>query len=170
MYQYLRIFISVCVGSIITISHPVFSAEEIDPIGHYSAWRAFKGVQDGKKTCFMAATPLHTSKKRDDVYLTVSRHPDDKQYNVITMMLGAPYRKGTTPTIGVDKNKVVAMFTNDDKAYIEKATIEKQIINQMIEGNVVRTQGRSQRGTNLKDTFSLKGFTRALEAITKECP
>jgi hypothetical protein len=126
--------------------------------------------KNGKKTCFMVATPLHTSQKREDTYLMIARHPDENHYNEIVVMLGAPYHKTSKPTIGVDNNKVIEMFTDKDKSFVEKTLTEKDLINKMISGNVVRTIGKSQKGTILKDTYSLKGFTKALNAITEECP
>ena len=144
--------------------------EDVTPLGHFSAWRAFQGIKNGKKTCFMVATPLHTSKKRDDTYLMIARHPDENHYNEIMVMLGTSYHKTSKPTIGVDNNKVVEMFTDKDKSWVEKSLSEKDLINKMISGNVVRTIGKSQKGTILKDTYSLKGFTKALNAITEECP
>ena len=152
------------------ITNVCIADDDITPIGHFSAWRAFQGTKDGKKTCFMVATPLHTSQKRDDTYLMVARHPDSNHYNEIVVMLGVPYHKTSKPTIGVDNNKVIEMFTDKDKSFVEKTLTEKDLINKMISGNVVRTIGKSQKGTILIDTYSLKGFTKALNAITEECP
>lgn len=152
------------------ITNACIADDDITPIGHFSAWRAFQGTKDGKKTCFMVATPLHTSQKREDTYLMIARHPDENHYNEIVVMLGAPYHKTSKPTIGVDNNKVIEMFTDKDKSFVEKTLTEKDLINKMISGNVVRTIGKSQKGTILKDTYSLKGFTKALNAITEECP
>lgn len=156
--------------AVLLLTAPALAEDEIEAIGHFSGWRVYKGTQSGKKTCFMSAIPLHTSKKRDDVYLMVARHPDDKRYNEIVVMLGAPYHQTSKPTIGVDNQKVISMYAVDGNSWIENDATEKELIQKMIEGNVVRTVGKSARGTILKDTFSLKGFTKALEAITKECP
>lgn len=156
--------------SFILIQAPAVAEDEIEAIGHFSGWRVYKGTQDGKKTCFMSATPLNSSKKRDDVYLMVARHPDDKRYNEIVVMLGAPYHNTSKPTIGIDNQKVESMYAVGGNSWIADADTEKQLIQKMIDGNIVRTVGKSARGTILKDTFSLKGFTKALEAITKECP
>ena len=160
--------------SVLLFVPSAFSDDQISPIGHFSAWMAFKGVKDNKKVCFMAATPMHSSKQKsdkdDDTYLMVARYPDTPHTNEIVVMLGTTYHKTSKPTIGVDNNKVVEMFTDKDKAWIEKRAVEKDLINKMISGNVVRTIGKSHKGTVLKDTYSLKGFTKALNAITEECP
>ncbi len=152
------------------ISFSAFAEEEVTPIGHFSAWRAYKGVQNGQITCFMAATPLRSNQKREDTYLMIARHAKEKKYNEIVVYLGAPYHKKSQPTIGVDNQKVVALVPSGDKAWVKSTTDEKNLITKMIEGNIVRVTGKSARGTVLKDNYSLKGFTKALDAITKECP
>ena len=152
------------------IGFPALAAENVTPIGHFSAWRAYKGEQNGQTTCYMAATPLRSSQKREDAYLMIARHKEAKKYNEIVVYLGAPYHKNSQPTIGVDNQKAVALVPSGDKAWVKSTTDESNLISKMIEGNIVRVTGKSARGTVLKDSYSLKGFTKALEAITKECP
>ncbi len=159
---------------------PAFAVEEsidteenkVIPIGHYSGWRAFTTTENENKVCFMAASPLHSSPKREDAYLMISRRPANNELNVITIMTGVKYHKDSKPTLGVDNQKVIPLIiTQDtDTAWIKDAKTEETMIDKMIDGNVIRTIGKSTRGTVLKDTYSLKGFTKALNAITKECP
>ncbi len=155
-------------------ANPVIAAENnhIKPIGHFSGWRVFKATENGQTVCYMAASPLHSSPKREDAYLMVSRRPADNEFNTITIMTGVKYHKDSKPTLGVDNQKVIALTIADgtDTAWIKDAKIEKTMIDKMIDGNVIRTIGKSQKGTVLKDTYSLKGFTKALNTITKECP
>ncbi len=155
---------------VLFVSFSAFAEEEVTPIGHFSAWRAYKGVQNGQTTCYMAATPLRSSQKREDAYLMIARHKEAKKYNEIVVYLGAPYHKNSQPTIGVDNQKAVALVPSGDKAWVKSTTDESNLISKMIEGNIVRVTGKSARGTVLKDSYSLKGFTKALEAVTKECP
>lgn len=144
---------------------------DIQPLGHYSAWRIYTATQDGEKVCFMAASPLYASPtKRKDAYLMIARRPAFKEYNVVSVMTGVDYPEKSTPTIGVDNNKVFAMFAQKDTAFIKDSAKEKAVIKQMIDGNIARTVGKSKRGTTFKDSYSLKGFTKALDKITKECP
>ncbi len=147
-------------------------ANNVQPIGHYSGWRAFTTVENGNKVCFMAASPLHSSPKREDAYLMISHRPADKEFNVITVMTGVKYHKDAKPTLGIDNQKVIPLIVAEgtDTAWIKDSKTEKTMIDKMIDGNVTRTVGKSAKGTVLKDTYSLKGFTKALNAITKECP
>ncbi len=153
---------------------PAVATEEnkVVPIGHYSSWRAFKTMENGNKVCFMAASPLHSSPKREDAYLMISRRPADNELNVITIMTGVKYHKNSKPTLGIDNQKVIPLVVaqDTDTAWIKDSKTEKTMIDKMIDGNVTRTVGKSVKGTVLKDTYSLKGFTKALNAITKECP
>lgn len=143
---------------------------DIRPIGHYSGWRVYTATENGQKICFMAASPLHSSPKRENTYLMISRRPYEKEYNVITIMAGADYSDKFIPTFGVDNKKVFPMFTQQNTAFIKETENEKTLINQMIDGNIAQTVGKSKRGTVLKDSYSLKGFTKALDAIIETCP
>lgn len=153
-------------------SASVFAADNstVQPIEHFSGWRVYTAKEEGHKICFMAASPLSSSPKREDAYLMVARRPYAKEMNVITVMTGVDYHEKHIPTFGIDNQKVVSMVTQKDAAFIENANQEKDLIEKMIDGNVVRIVSKSKRGTILKDTYSLKGFTKALNSITSECP
>lgn len=163
-------YLFICLALLCSFSAFAEDESDVRPIGHYSSWRVYTATENGHKICFMAASPLHSSPKREDAYLMVSRRPAEKEYNVITVMTGVDYKEKFVPTIGVDNKKVMSMFTQKDTAFINDETNEKELINQMIDGNITRTVGKSKRGTVLKDSYSLKGFTKALDAITEECP
>lgn len=143
-------------------------AESITPLNHFFAWRAYKGFQNGQTVCYMAATPR--SGKREGRYLMISRRPGAKKYNEIIVFQGAKYHQNSKPVMKVDSKKDVPLVFSGDKAWVKLLADEKKLISEMKEGNEVRVNGKSARGTRLTDTYSLKGFTKALAVITKECP
>lgn len=140
------------------------------PIAHYSSWRVYEATENNQKICFISSSPLYSSPKREDAYLMVYRRPTEKEYNVITVLTGVKFHQKHVPTLGIDNQKVVSLLSVDNAAWIKDGKIEKNLINKMIEGNVVRIVTKSTKGTVLKDTYSLKGFTKALNAMTQACP
>ena len=69
-------------------------------------------------------------------------------------------------TIGKDKFE---LFTKDEGAFVEKPEDEAKILEALKVGSSMKVQGRSARGTNTTDNYSLSGTSGALERITKEC-
>lgn len=146
------------------------NVHQMKPIANYSSWRVYEAIENNQKVCFISSSPLYSSPKREDAYLMVYRRPSEKEYNIITVMTGVKFHSKHVPTFGIDNQKVVSLFAVNDAAWIKDAKMEKQLINKMIDGNVVRTISKSTKGITLKDTYSLKGFTKALNAMTEACP
>jgi hypothetical protein len=63
----------------------------------------------------------------------------------------------------------VRLFTQGESAWTVDKDTDKQLVQAMIRGSSMVVQGTSARGTNTKDTYSLSGFTRAYETISKAC-
>ncbi len=61
------------------------------------------------------------------------------------------------------------LFTSNEAAWVEDEKQYKKIIQQMKQGARVKVKSISSRGTNITDTYSLIGFTKALNAINKAC-
>ena len=121
----------------------------------------------------MASEPTKSSgkySKRDDVFLMVTHRPSEKAFNVVNTVAGYTYKKGSSASIQVDKNTPMDLFTNDDTAWTNTAKTDAAITKQMRAGNVAVIKGKSSLGTLTTDTFSLKGFTKANDAIAKACP
>lgn len=147
-----------------------WSSDEVEPVGHYGQWRIYTAQEKNGTVCFMVVSPQQTNLKREDNYLAVTRRPYENAYDEISVMLGTNYHKTSKPTIGVDNKKVIAMEPYENTAFIRDKAIETQLIQDMISGNVVRTQSKSVKGQVLRETFSLKGFSKAYEALELACP
>ena len=61
------------------------------------------------------------------------------------------------------------LFTNQSTAWAQNEKDDASIIKFMKLGNMMTVQGTSSRGTNTKDTYSLKGFIAAYKAMNKKC-
>jgi len=61
------------------------------------------------------------------------------------------------------------LFTLGEGAYIEDLKIEKDVIKKLKKGARVKVKSISTKNTKVTDTYSLIGFTKALEAINKAC-
>jgi hypothetical protein len=94
--------------------------------------------------------------------------PNEKVFNEPSIQAGFPFKLGSNATIiiGDSSHK---LFTSGEGAWVEETKLEKKIIQQMKKGARVKVKSVSTRNTKITDTYSLIGFTKALEAINKAC-
>ena len=141
-------------------------------LGTYDSWTAYVYTHQGEKTCYMATIPTKSKgkySKRGDVFLSVAHHPDKNEFDVVNMMAGYTYKKGSKPTISVDKNKGITLVSYEDGAWTKDKEMDEKLVAQMKKGSTAVLQGTSVRGTLTTDTFSMKGFSKAYHDIQKAC-
>jgi hypothetical protein len=148
---------------------PTF-AQEVTLLEKYKDWSAY-AAKGSPKVCFAVSQPKDSTPgnvRRGPIYFYISHYPADKVTGEISVKMGYPFAAGgkTTVTIGNDKFE---LFTKDEGAFVEKTDDEAKLIDVMRAGSSMRVQGRSARGTNTSDTYSLSGITDALDRIAKEC-
>lgn len=134
-------------------------------------WSVYAHDAGGKKVCFVVAQP-RTSKptnvKRDPIYFYLSNWPKDKVSNEISVKMGYPLKPGVPAEIKIG-DKAFQLFTKDEGAYVEKASVEAEVVGAMKAGTTMVVQGRSTRGTLTTDEYSLSGVTGAIGAAEKAC-
>jgi hypothetical protein len=145
-------------------------AENAKLLQKYSDWSAYS-APGGAKVCYAVTHPKDQKPKnviRDPVYFYVSAWPGDQVTNEISVKLGYPFKPGTTVTLTIGSQKF-DLFTKDEGAFVEKTEDEAKLVGALKAGSSMTIQGRSARGTNTSDNYSLSGTTDALERIAKEC-
>ena len=61
------------------------------------------------------------------------------------------------------------MFSDGDTAWNRHTTEDTKMVKAMRAGATMAARGISRRGTKTKDTFSLKGFSKAYIAMNRAC-
>ena len=148
---------------------PAF-AQEVKLLEKYKDWSVYTADHNGK-VCFAVSQPKSSTPKnvrRGPIYFYVSQYPKDKVPGEISVKMGYPFPPGGKATVTVDSAKF-ELFTKDEGAFVEKAEDEAKIVDAMRAGNAMKVQGRSARGTNTSDNYSLGGASSALDRIAKEC-
>ena len=141
-------------------------------LGTFGDWSAYTMEDHGQKICYMASVPQKSTgkyTKRGEVFLIVSHHPSQKAFNTVSLTAGYNYKKNSSVEVKIDKNKPMDMFTDDDTAWASSTRQDNKLVSLMRAGNEVVFKGTSARGTLTTDTFSLKGCTKAANAIDKAC-
>ncbi|MGH6792471.1 MAG: invasion associated locus B family protein [Methyloceanibacter sp.] len=145
-------------------------AQEVALLEKFKDWSAYAAT-GSPKVCFIVAQPtasLPKNVKRGPIYFYISRYPADQVVDEISVKMGYPFAPGakTTVTIGTDKFE---LFTKEEGAFVEKPEDEGKLIEAMKGGTTMKIEGRSARGTNTSDEYSLGGISDALARIAKEC-
>ena len=69
----------------------------------------------------------------------------------------------------IDKNKAIELKRHEDSAWAKDSATDEKLVAEMKKGSTAVLLGTSARGTKTTDTFSLKGFSKAYDAINKAC-
>jgi invasion protein IalB len=150
-------------------STPAF-AQEATLLEKFKDWSAY-ATTGNPKVCFVVSQPktsLPKGVRRGPIYFYISRYPADQVTGEISVKMGYPFAPGakTTVTIGSDKFE---MFTKEEGSFVEKQEDETKLVDAMKGGTSMKIDGRSARGTDTSDEYSLDGLAEALERIAKEC-
>jgi invasion protein IalB len=140
-------------------------------------WSVFQATPNGQKVCWIASQPTKTAAVRDgkavqvrrgDVFLMVSVRPGDGVRNEVSFIAGYPFKKGSEVAAKVG-DKSFTMFTEGENAWAPSAADDDAIVNAFRAGADAKVEGVSSRGTKTVDTFSLMGFSAALEKAAGLC-
>lgn len=141
-------------------------------IGEYDDWTAYTYKENNKNVCYMASTPKRDEgkyTKRGDIYIVINHRPGEKSFDVFNVVAGYDYKKDSKVTVKIGKEIFRNFFTDQDKAWTLSEADDRALVKAMMRGERLIIEGQSARGTQTKDTYSLKGFTRAYKAISAKC-
>ncbi len=147
-------------------------AQGTERLGDFGDWSAFKFTENGATACYMASEPIKAEgqyTKRGAIYALVTHRPAEGRRDEVSFVAGYSYKKDSAVEIRVGKS-VKKLFTQDDTAWAADKDTDQALVKAMIRGNDMVVSGMSERGTKTKDTYSLKGFTKAYKAMDKHCP
>ncbi|MEC3860713.1 invasion associated locus B family protein [Mesobacterium sp. TK19101] len=105
---------------------------------------------------------------RGDILLMVFFRPGAEVKGQVAFTGGYPFAPGSTVNVNVDGNEF-ELFTEGEWAWPATPADDAKLVTAMKRGSSAIVAARSSRGTNTKDTFSLLGFTAAIEDAEKRC-
>ena len=118
--------------------------------------------------CYIVSAPMKEEgdyTKRGDVYVLVYRinkSPDQ----VVEISSGYNYDESKQVNVLIDQT-LFEFFSKEDGAWTKNK--DKEVIYAMQKGMKMIITGYSSRGTLTTDTYTLKGFTVALNKLSKDC-
>lgn len=167
----IRVFLTFFSTLFLLIAASAAQAGEPRLIGTYGDWSAYVFIEEGNKVCYMASQPQKDEgnyTRRGEIFALVTHRPAEGTKNVFSYITGYPYKPGSDAIVKIDGKRFV-LFTQDDTAWAPDAESDETLAKTIKGGAKMIVTGISARGTETKDTFSLKGSSSAHGAISKEC-
>ncbi len=146
-------------------------AREAKFLETYGDWNVFTFEDDKGRTCYVASEPVKMDgnySRRDPPVAMVARFPIAEPNVQVVVQSGYRYKKGSRVDVDIDGTKF-SLFTHGDSAYADTPDDDAKIIRAMKKGRTMKIRGTSTKGTWSLDTYSLKGFTRAYQAMIRAC-
>jgi Invasion associated locus B (IalB) protein len=136
-------------------------------------WNVF--VEESPKECWGVSKPKEWVANKDgnpvpvtrsDILLFVTFRPGKP--GEISYTGGYPFAGGSTVEVAID-GQTYQLFTEGEWAWPGSAEDDATLLAAMKSGTTAVLTGRSGRGNVTTDTFSLRGFTAAMEDAEKRC-
>lgn len=150
-------------------------AQSSNRVAAKTDWSVF--VENDPKECWSVSAPKETVNTRDgrvvavrrsDILLFVFFRPGENVKGQVTFTGGYPFAEGSTVNLDISGTEF-ELFTKGEWAWPATEADDAKIITAMKRGAQAVLTARSARGTRTKDTFSLLGFTAAVEDAEKRC-
>lgn len=138
-------------------------------------WNVF--VEDNPKECWGVSVPKESVNTKGGNIVAVTRgqtllmvfyRPSAGANGQVAFTGGYPFKSGVPVTVNISGNEF-ALFTEGEWAWPATTSDDAKIIAAMKRGAEAVVTGLSGKGTTTKDTFSLLGFTAAVEDAAKRC-
>ncbi|WP_371169645.1 invasion associated locus B family protein [Aliiroseovarius sp. 2305UL8-7] len=153
----------------------VFAQESSNRVAANTDWSVF--VEDNPTECWSVSSPKETvntkngravAVKRGDILLFVSYRPGAKVKGEVSFTGGYPFANGSTVGLQIG-DSTFQLFTDGEWAWAASPADDAKIIAAMKRGAKAVANAQSARGTKTQDSFSLLGFTAAVDEAAKRC-
>ncbi|WP_102109095.1 invasion associated locus B family protein [Oceaniglobus roseus] len=153
----------------------IAQTESTNRVAVETAWAVF--VEQEPTECWGVSSPKQTvntkdgrvvSVRRGDILLFVSFRPGSGADGEVSFTGGYPFAEGSTVKMDVG-GSVFDLFVDGEWAWPASDADDAKIVAALRRGSEAVLTARSARGTQTEDTFSLFGFTAAMEEAAKRC-
>lgn len=157
---------------IVTATTATAQQEPAERVQTFQDWSVYTANTANGRICFAASQPVQTEPtgvNRDAIYFMLTNYPLRGDTNEASIIIGYPLEVDSTVTVTIDSDEAFQFFTIDDGAWLRDLGREQELVVAMQRGIQMVVRGRSQRGTDTVDTYSLRGVTAAITRAAQEC-
>ncbi|MGK0172094.1 MAG: invasion protein IalB [Gammaproteobacteria bacterium] len=148
----------------LALSEPAVASEHRD-------WSVFEYQEKGRRVCYAGATPISRRGKtqgQPDSWLLVTNDPTSGLRHSVSFELGSALKSGTIVRASVNK-RTFELVPEGTAAWTANDSMDLRLIVAMKRGRRILISAQSNNGSRVLDTFSLMGFSGALNAASTHC-
>lgn len=154
---------------------PVAAQESTNRVATLTDWSVF--TEETPKECWGVSSPQETVNTRDgapvsvrrgDILLFVTFRPGEGARGEISFTGGYPFAPGSTVGMAIGET-TFELVTDGEWAWPTNPEDDAALLAALKAGTTAIMSGRSGKGTQTLDTFSLRGFTAAMAEAEKRC-
>ncbi|MBT0957472.1 hypothetical protein IV417_08740 [Alphaproteobacteria bacterium KMM 3653] len=154
---------------------PAMAQESTNRVAAKTDWSVF--VETNPQECWSVSAPKEVVNTKDgrvvavrrgDILFFVTFRPGANVNGEVSFTGGYPFDGGSTVNLNIGGTEF-ELFSEGEWAWPASPADDAKIITAMKRGASAVLSAQSSRGTQTKDTFSLVGFTAALEEAEKRC-
>jgi len=163
-----------CIAAFSFAGGGAVAQESTNRVAANTDWSVF--VEESPKECWGVSKPKEmvntrggqvVAVRRGEVLLFVSYRPGNSGKGEVSFTGGYPFQSDSTVALTIG-GQTFQLFTDGEWAWASPDD-DPKIIDAMKRGADAVAVGISGRGTRTEDTFSLLGFTAAVEDAAKRC-
>ena len=121
--------------------------------------------------CYIGSLPIKSdlpdTKKRGENYILVYKIIGSDE-NIVQVEAGYQYDLDEDIVVTID-NTSFKFYSTEDSSETAWTNNDEKVVYAMKKGLVLVLSGQSSRGTITNDTYTLKGFTSAINKLNKDC-
>ena len=160
-------------------------------VGTYGDWSVFQSQSGKSRICYTLAQPKERDPadlKRDAAYAFISERPGEGVRNEVSFIMGFDVGGASAASDAKDKKKdkkkdsdpvtptavigdaTFELLPKGADLWVKNAAKESELIAEMRKGSKLVIKAGSKKGNVTTDTYSLAGFTQAIDRALKDCP
>lgn len=136
-------------------------------LGRFDDWAAATHEEAGQTVCYAFTRAAHSTPAlsgRDKPVLTVTQRPAGR--DAVAISAGFAYAPGAEVTLQVEQS-ALSFYTSGRSAFAREGGAAVAAFGR---GRQAIARSPGPRGGQVIDTFPLRGFSQAYQAINKACP
>ena len=167
-----RVMIAAALSGVATFA---VAQESTNQVAVKTDWSVF--TEESPKECWGVSSPKETVNSRDgapvsvrrgDILLFVTFRPGGGASGEVSFTGGYPFAAGSTVKVDIE-GTTFDLFSDGEWAWPASATDDATLLAALKGGTTAVLSAASGKGTQTKDTFSLRGFTAAMEEAETRC-
>ena len=150
---------------------PTFAQSAPKITGTHGDWTVYTRGSGNEQICYVltkAQTESPSSVNHGDIYFMVANWKNGAATEQPSFLAGYTLKTTRAPKAQVGST-ALTMFAADNEAFISETSDERRLVAKMRAGSTMTVSAVSQRGTQTRYSFSLKGVTAALRQAKSAC-